>query len=139
MSKVAVVYWSGTGNTEAMADAVAKGIQEKGGTADIIGAADFDSAKAAEYDAIAFGCPAMGDEALEEMTFEPMYDAVKGSLGDKKVALFGSYDWHDGEWMDYWKEDAEGAGLNIVATCICKDAPDEAAAQECADLGAALV
>ncbi len=77
MSKVAVVYWSSTGNTEAMANAVADGIREKGGEAVLHTCEDFDGSKVAEYDAIAFGCPAMGDEVLEDTEFEPMFDGCK--------------------------------------------------------------
>ena len=91
MSKVAVVYWSSTGNTEAMANAVADGIREKGGEAVLHTCEDFDGSKVAEYDAIAFGCPAMGDEVLEDTEFEPMFDGCKGALKGKNIALFGSY------------------------------------------------
>ena len=91
MSKVAVVYWSGTGNTQAMAEAVADGAKGKGADVSLIEAASFDAAQAAEYEGIAFGCPAMGDEVLEESEFEPMFSAVEGALAGKKVALFGSY------------------------------------------------
>ena len=99
MSKVAVVYWSGTGNTEAMANAVADGIKEKGGEAVMMGPSDFTADAVAEYDGIAFGCPAMGAEQLEEAEYQPMWDDVKGALSGKKIALFGSYGWGDGEWM----------------------------------------
>ena len=98
MSKVAVVYWTGSGNTEAMAAAVAKGAEAKGATVEQILAADFSLSAAEEYDAYAFGCPAMGAEELEDSEFRPMWDEVKGSLGDKKVVLFGSYGWGSGEW-----------------------------------------
>ena len=102
MSKVAVVYWSSTGNTEAMANAVVDGIKEKGGEAVLHTCEDFDGSKVAEYDAIAFGCPAMGDEVLEDTEFEPMFDGCKDALKGKNIALFGSYGWGDGEWMRNW-------------------------------------
>lgn len=139
MSKVAVVYWSGTGNTEAMADLVAEGIAEAGGEAKVIQAADFDAASVAEFNALAFGCPAMGDEELEDIEFEPAYAAAEPLLGDKKVVLFGSYDWNNGEWMEYWKERAEAAGVNVVDDVIAKDYPDDAAAAACRAAGSALV
>ena len=104
MSKVAVVYWSSTGNTEAMANAVADGIREKGGEAVLHTCEDFDGSKVAEYDAIAFGCPAMGAEELEDTEFEPMFSACESKLSGKKIALFGSYGWGDGEWMRTWEE-----------------------------------
>ena len=119
--KKAVVYWSGTGNTEAMAKAVAEGAG-----APLISAADFGAAQAAELDGIAFGCPAMGAEALEESEFEPMFESVKGSLAGKRVALFGSYGWGDGEWMRNWAETCKDDGA--VMACdfvICNEAPDD--------------
>ena len=107
MSKIAIVYWSGTGNTEAMADLVAQGVRAKGSDADLINATDFGPERLDEYDAYAFGCPAMGDEELEDTEFLPMYDAVEPLLEGKRVALFGSYDWNDGEWMELWEQRAE--------------------------------
>lgn len=112
MSKIAVVYWSGTGNTEAMANLVAEGATDAGAEAEVISCADFSADKAAGYDAIAFGCPAMGSEELEYDEFQPMWDEVKETLGDKKVVLFGSYSWAEGEWMDNWKADADEEGVN---------------------------
>mgnify|MGYP003247697349 CR=1 FL=1 len=91
MSKIAVVYWSGTGNTEAMANLVAESATSAGAETEVIPCADFSADKAAEYDAFAFGCPAMGSEELEYDEFQPMWDEVKETLGDKKVVLFGSY------------------------------------------------
>ena len=138
MSKVAVVYWSGTGNTEAMTDLVAEGARDAGAAVDIIQAADFDAVKLMDYDAVAFGCPAMGDEELEEMEFEPMYSEVEPLLGDMRVALFGSYDWNEGEWMDLWRQRAEDAGVSVVDTVIAKDYPGEDEAAACRRLGAAV-
>ena len=121
MSKVAVVYYSGSGNTEAMADVIVNAIG-----ADKIECGDFSAAKLADYDAIAFGCPAMGDEVLEETVFQPMWDDVKGRLAGKKVALFGSYGWGDGQWMRDWEADASAAGVALACdSVICNDAPDD--------------
>ena len=139
MSKVAVVYWSGTGNTEAMAQLVAEGVNEAGGEASIIQVSDFSAANLDDYDAFAFGCPAMGDEELEEDEFEPLWDDVESALPGRKVSLFGSYDWNDGEWMDLWKKRAEDAGISIIDAVIAKDYPDDEAAAECKHLGADLV
>ena len=91
MSKVAVVYWSGTGNTEAMAMAVAEGAKGKGAEVSVITAAEFSPEQVSEYSAIAFGCPSMGSEQLEESEFEPMFTACEGRLSGKSIALFGSY------------------------------------------------
>ena len=135
MNSVAIVYWSGTGNTEAMADLVAEGVEQAGGNAEVIQCSSFSSDQIDSYDVIAFGCPAMGDEELEDMEFLPMYDEVEPVLGDKPIALFGSYDWNNGEWMDYWKERAEGAGLNVIATTIAKDYPLDEEADACVELG----
>ena len=139
MSKIAVVFWSGTGNTEAMAQAVAEGAGAKGAEVECIGASDFSADKVAEYDAIAFGCPAMGDEVLEESEFDPMFENVEGSLSGKKIALFGSYGWGDGQWMRDWEERCKQAGAVLaIESVIANDAPDDDAVQQCKDLGAAL-
>ena len=139
MSKIAVVFWSGTGNTEAMAQAVAEGAGAKGAEVECIGASDFSADKVAEYDAIAFGCPAMGDEVLEESEFDPVFEDVEGSLSGKKIALFGSYGWGDGQWMRDWEERCKQAGAVLaIESVIANDAPDDDAVQQCKDLGAAL-
>ena len=139
MSKVAVVYWSSTGNTEAMADAVVEGAKEKGADVTLYECADFRPELVADYDAIAFGCPAMGDEVLEEDEFEPMFDGCKDALKDKKIALFGSYGWGDGEWMRTWEETCKNDGADLVCdSVICADAPDDEADAACAALGKAL-
>ena len=139
MSKVAIVFWSGTGNTEAMAELVAEGVQSAGGEASLIQAVEFSPDELDAYDAFAFGCPAMGSEELESEEFEPMWDAVEPELSGRKVALFGSYDWADGEWMDLWRERAEAAGITVVETVIAKNYPDDEASDACRALGASLV
>ena len=139
MSKVAVVYWSGTGNTEAMAKAVEEGIKAAGSEAVVLTASEFDSSKVAEFDAIAFGCPAMGDEVLEEGEFDPMFTGVESSLKDKKIALFGSYGWGDGQWMRDWEDRCKAAGAVLATESVtANDAPDDSAVAACKALGAAL-
>ena len=139
MSKVAVVYWSSTGNTEAMANAVADGIREKGGEAVLHTCEDFDGSKVAEYDAIAFGCPAMGDEELEDSVFQPVFEACGAKLAGKKVALFGSYGWGDGEWMRSWEEKCQNDGVALaVDSVICNEDPDDEAQAACIELGKAI-
>lgn len=139
MSKIAVVYWSGTGNTEAMASAVAEGAREKGAEADLLTASEFSADQVSAYDAIAFGCPSMGAEQLEESEFEPMFTACEGELRGKNIALFGSYGWGDGEWMRSWEERCSQDGANLAAdSVICNEAPDDEALSECRALGAAL-
>ena len=116
--KTAVVYWSGTGNTEAMAKAVAEGMTAAGAEAVLL---------------------TPDSEVLEEMEFQPMFDACKRSLGGKRAALFGSYGWGDGEWMRSWEKDCGDAGLNLVCESVtCCDAPDDAALEACRELGRAL-
>ena len=135
MSKIAVIYWSCTGNTEAMARAVTEGAN-----AALFAVSDFDASAAGEYDAFALGCPAMGCEVLEESEFAPFFEAVKPQLAGKKVALFGSYGWGDGEWMRAWEAECADAGIALAAeSVICTDAPDDDALNACRALGAALL
>jgi len=140
MSKVAVVYWSGTGNTEAMAKAVEEGIKGAGAEATLLTSAEFNASKVAEFDAIAFGCPAMGAEVLEESEFDPMFTGVESSLKDKKIALFGSYGWGDGEWMRNWEDRCKAAGAVLATESVmANNDPDADAVASCKALGAALV
>ena len=139
MSKIAVVYWSGTGNTKAMANAVAEGAKNAGAAVELFTADAFSASMMDDFDAIAFGCPSMGAEQLEESEFEPMFTDCESRLSGKKIALFGSYGWGDGEWMRNWEERCIGAGA--VMACdfvICNEAPDADAVSACEKLGAAL-
>ena len=140
MSKVAVVFWSGTGNTQMMADAVSDGAKAAGADVSVFGPAEFGSSNVAEFDGIAFGCPAMGAEVLEEAEFDPMFTEVEGSLSGKKIALFGSYGWGDGQWMRDWEERCTAAGAVLATDSVmANNAPDENALTECEALGRALV
>lgn len=139
MSKIAVVYWSGTGNTEAMANAVAQGATESGAEVSVMTSAEFDVSMMDSYDAVAFGCPAMGAEVLEEEEFAPMFEACEAKLSGKKIGLFGSYGWGDGEWMRTWEETCVADGA--VMPCdfvICNEAPDDEALATCKAMGSAL-
>ena len=139
MSKIAVVFWSGTGNKEAMADAVAEGAKGAGAEVSVFNVTDFSADKVDEFDAIAFGCPAMGAETLEDSEFEPVFNECEPKLNGKKIALFGSYGWGDGEWMRTWEETCNSAGAVLTAeSVICNDAPDDEATANCNALGAAL-
>ena len=139
MSKIAVVYWSGTGNTEAMANAVLEGAKAAGADAALFTADAFDASQVDAFDAIAFGCPSMGVEELEDGEFEPMFSACEGALNGKKIALFGSYGWGDGEWMWTWETRCQEIGAVLSAeSVICNDAPDDEATANCKELGAAL-
>ena len=140
MSKVAVVYWSGTGNTEAMANKVAEGAKAAGAEVEVISADDFDGNNIEGFDGIAFGCPAMGDEELEDGEFEPFFSDLEGKLSGKKVALFGSYDWGDGEWMRTWCGRAKDAGAELVEDegLIVNNTPDDEGLAACRELGGKL-
>ena len=139
MSKVAVVYWSGTGNTEAMANKVAEGAKAAGAEVEVISADDFDGNNIEGFDGIAFGCPAMGDEELEDTVFQPVFEACESKLSGKKVALFGSYGWGHGEWMRSWEEKCQNDGVVLAAeSVICNEDPDDEAQAACIELGKAL-
>lgn len=139
MSKIAVVYWSGTGNTESMAAMVAAGAKEAGAEAVLLTAAEFGPDQMDAYDAIAFGCPSMGAEQLEESEFEPMFSACEAKLPGKKIGLFGSYGWGDGEWMRSWESRCNDDGANLACeSVICNEAPDDDALAACRELGASL-
>lgn len=134
MAKVAVVYWSGTGNTESMANALAKGAG-----ADLFTSDDFSADKLEGYDVLAMGCPAMGGEELEDSSFAPMYDSIKAQLSGKSVFLFGSYDWGDGEWMRLWEQDAKENGANIVEESVIVNlTPDDEQLSKLEAIGAKL-
>ena len=140
MSKVAVVYWSGSGNTAQMATAVMEGIQAAGGEATVFFAGEFDSSKMDEFDAIAFGCPAMGAEVLEESEFEPMVRDCECKLSGKKIVLFGSYGWGDGEWMRTWESECKADGAIFACPCVMvHEAPDADVIAQCKEAGKALV
>ena len=140
MKKTAVVFWSGTGNTESMANAVLEGMKAAGAEAEIFTSEQAEAAKLAGFDAIAFGCPAMGAEELEETEFAPMFDAVKSSLSGKDAALFGSYGWGDGEWMRTWEQDCRGANISLVCeSVICCETPGDIELEACRELGRELV
>ncbi|MDO4542306.1 MAG: flavodoxin [Bacillota bacterium] len=139
MSKIAVVYWSGTGNTEAMAKMVANGVKEVGAEVKIYQAGDFSPDMMDDFDAVAFGCPSMGDEELEETEFEPMFTNCHPKLAGKKLALFGSYGWGDGQWMESWEKLCrEKGGVLAGDSVICIEDPDSEAEAACVNLGKSL-
>ena len=139
MNKVCIVYWSGTGNTQAMAEKVAEGAAAAGAEVKQFAASDFHAAMMDEFDAVAFGCPSMGAEELEDSEFQPMFDKCESKLNGKRIALFGSYGWGDGEWMRNWAERCKKDGAEFAADfVICNDAPDDEAQKACEMLGKAL-
>ena len=140
MSKVAVIYWSGTGNTEAMAQAVADGAKSAGADAQLIPVGTASVADLAGEKAFALGCPSMGAEQLEEGEMEPFMAELEGSLGGKTVGLFGSYGWGNQEWMRDWEDRCKSAGASVVNDegVAFLGAPDDATVSALQDLGAAL-
>ncbi|MFR9272161.1 MAG: flavodoxin [Clostridia bacterium] len=137
---IPVVYWSGTGNTEQMAEAVAEGIKAAGQEADLCRVDRADAGRMAELRAFALGCPSMGAEELEEGEMEPFVQALEGSLSGKTLLLFGSYGWGDGEWMRTWEERMKNAGAVLVngEGVIANEAPDDTAVKACEEAGKAL-
>lgn len=140
MSKTAIVFWSGTGNTEAMANNIAEGVRAVGGKAEIFNPGNFKAGQLTSFDAVAFGCPAMGSEVLEESEFEPMFTALENSLSGKKIALFGSYGWGDGQWMRDWCARCNEAGANLLdeSGLMVNEAPDADGERACKELGKRL-
>ena len=137
MNKIAVIYWSGTGNTETMANAVAEGAKAAGADVDLLTCADVNGVDG--YDAVALGCPAMGSEELEDGEFLPMLETIEPALPGKKVVLFGSYDWGTGEWIENWEARCAEKGITLAAESVkANNAPDDAALAACKALGAAI-
>ncbi len=140
MSQIAVIYWSQTGNTEQMANAICEGINSAGGEAVLLHVADTSAQEAAKYGRMALGCPAMGAEVLEEAEFDPFFTELEGNLGGKRVALFGSYGWGDGQWMRDWVKRADDAGALLIGDgLMAHEAPDDDALAACCALGESLV
>ena len=140
MSKISVVFWSQSGNTEAMANAVADGIRAAGKEADVVYVGDASVDELAKQKAFALGCPAMGAEVLEEGEMEPFVSELETVASGKTIGLFGSYGWGDGQWMRDWVERMEGCGAKIATGegVICQEAPDDEAIAACEALGKAL-
>jgi len=137
MNKVAVIYWSGTGNTESMANAAAEGAKAAGADVSLLTCAEVSGVSA--FDAVALGCPAMGAEELEDSEFLPMLEGIEPELAGKKVALFGSYGWGDGEWMRAWEARCADKGITLAAASVmANEAPDDDALAACRALGEAL-
>ena len=139
MDKVTIVFWSQSGNTESMANAVAEGVTAAGKEAVVVdvASASLDDLKAAK--GFAMGCPAMGAEVLEEGEMEPFVCDVEGFAAGKTIALFGSYGWGDGEWMQNWEETCKNDGASLACdSVICNETPDDEAEANCVNLGKAL-
>ena len=140
MGKISVVYWSQSGNTLAMADAIGRGITAGGAEAEVTNVSSCQVSDLDGEEVFALGCPAMGAEVLEESEMEPFVADLEGKVKGKKIALFGSYGWGDGQWMRDWVERMKSAGANVVTGegIICNDAPDDEAVENCKNLGKEL-
>lgn len=140
MKKVYVIYWSGTGNTEQMAEGVAEGAKAAGADVELVNVSHANIDMVKNCDALAMGCPSMGAEVLEETEMEPFVEEVEEFIKDKPLALFGSYGWGDGEWMQDWCERMEENGAILVDEgLIINETPDEEGIEDCRELGAKLV
>ena len=140
MKEIIVAYWSGTGNTAAMAQMVGKGITEAGAEAKVVSVEEFAAAGLKDGDVFALGCPSMGNEVLEESVMEDFVTEVEGFASGKKIGLFGSYGWGDGEWMRNWVERMQDAGATVYGgeDAICMGEPDDEAESKLVDLGKTL-
>ena len=140
MEEIYVVYWSQTGNTKEMAEAIGAGIEEAGKTAKVVEVGSISAEVLKDAAAFALGCPAMGAEVLEEEEMEPFVAEVEKFASGKKIALFGSYGWGDGEWMRDWETRMQNAGAELVggAGVMCNEAPDADAVVACKALGVQL-
>lgn len=136
--KIPVIYWTGTGNTETMANAIAEGINENGNEAAVMAVSEASTADVEAATALALGCAAMGDEVLEEDEMEPFVTSIEGLVKGKKLVLFGSYDWGDGQWMRDWEERMKGCGAEVVKTVIANLEPDDDGLAECKAAGKTL-
>lgn len=139
MKKVGVFYWSGTGNTEKMAEGIAAGLTKAGVEFDLVNISS-DSKSVADYEMLMFGCPSMGMEVLEESEFEPFFEEAEKSISGKKVALFGSYGWGDGEWMRNWQDRVNDASADLFNDegLIVNETPDDAAMAQCEEFGSSF-
>ena len=140
MSKIVIVYWTGSGNTEAMAHAVEEGAQNAGAEVSLNFVSDISADEAASFDHIALGCPAMGNEQLEEYEFEPFFEELLPQLQGKKVVIFGSYSWNEGDWIQLWKDRLNEAGVELVAEPVkAYSYPEDDVLEACKALGESLV
>ncbi len=138
MRKSVIIYWSGTGNTEAMAHAIAEGASFAGQEIPLFEVSSISANAAKEYDNLILGCPPAGSEVLEEYEFEPFFAELEGNIKGKNIALFGSYGWGDGEWMRDWEDRVREADATLLdgEGLIINEMPDDAGLDLCRALGA---
>ena len=130
-----IIYWSGTGNTEKMAELIKEGIVQAGKNATTINVSDVNVDEVLEEEILVLGCPAMGDEVLEESEFEPFIEEISSKISGKKVALFGSYGWGDGQWMRDFEEKMISYDCTIIESPLIIQNEPDGNEQECIDFG----
>ncbi|MDR1481277.1 MAG: flavodoxin [Synergistaceae bacterium] len=136
MAKIGIIYWSGTGNTEKMAELISKGAEESGAEVTCKHVSSASQDEIDNYDVVALGSPSMGSEVVEESEMQPFIAAIAPKLKGRRVALFGSYGWGDGEWMRNWVAEMKESGANLVDDgLIVNETPDGASADECVEYG----
>ena len=134
-----VIYWSGTGNTEMMAEALYEGIKENDQGARCLRVDEAMPEHVKEAEIIVLGCPSMGDEILEEDEMEPFIESIKDVVANKKVLLFGSYGWGDGEWMRDWEARMEGYQAHLIQdSLIINETPSQDDLEMCKEIGKKL-
>ena len=140
MKNIVVIYWTGTGNTEVMAESIMEGAKASDANVRLINVGDAKVEDVINADAVAFGCPSMGAEQLEEAEMEPFIESISSSVSGKKIVLFGSYGWGSGEWMTEWQERMEGYGANVIVDgLIINNDADKEGIEKCKELGAMLL
>lgn len=137
MKKAIIVYWSGTGNTEIMAEEIKKGLELESYNVTMKEVYDTDASEVLSYDKIALGCSSMGVEELEEEEFEPFFQQLEHNITDKHIAIFGSYGWGDGEWMEDWEDRVNDAGAILFENkgLIINSTPSSEEEEACVEFG----
>lgn len=139
MKKIAIIYWSGTGNTEAMAKAVAAGVQREDLEISLLNVSEASIEDVIAADGIALGCPSMGSEVLEDGEMEPFVESIAGVISGKPIVLFGSYGWGDGEWMKDWEKRMQDYGAKVLGDgLIIMGMPNTQGLEKCNVLGSEL-
>ncbi|MBS5883988.1 MAG: flavodoxin [Clostridium sp.] len=131
-----IIYWSGTGNTEAMANLILEGVNEAGAIGELVNISTTDVDSIANEEVVVLGCPCMGDEELEDGEFLPFLESIEGDLNGKKVALFGSYGWGSGEWMEKFEDKIKDSGASLpLESLIVNYTPEGEDEERCREYG----
>ncbi len=140
MKKVAIIYWSGTGNTEAMANSIKQGAETTGNEVKLFEVSKANISDVVSADIVAIGCSSYGAEVLEDGFMEPFVESLRDSVKGKKVSLFGSFGWGSGEWMEDWDIRMASYGADLIQdSLIINETPDSDGLKQCEDFGKRLV